>query len=457
MKILNQIDMTRGPILKKLLMCCVPIILVNILQNLFHSADVLVLGMFTDDNCVAAVGTNTSLIALTVALFNGLAVGANVVVAKRIGSEDGEGVRRSVGLSVVLGLTSGTLLLTVGVIFAAPFHRLLSCKPEYFDMAVDYFRVYCLGMPIIMLYNYTSAVMRASGDTFRPLLFLMIGGVLNVGGNVIFIKVFEMGVVGVAVSTIISQGVSALMCVFVLMRNKGICRLELKYIRPYKRELKEMLGIGIPTGLQSLAFSLPNLVITSTVNQLDAMAGNALAQQFDGLIYNTGYGISLGTVSFVGQNLGAGEFERIKKTIFCALGLILTAGLAIGTIIYSFSDVLCGIASSSQKVIADAKLRLLILCFTYWLCGWQDVCSSSLRVLGKSVTAFLITFLTVSVFRIVWIYSLINVWQSMVMVYLCWPISWVLNFVIQSIMLKQHLKKSEACRVERACPSIGNG
>lgn len=438
-----EMDMTKGSILKKLIICCVPIILTNIIQNLFHSADVLVLGMFTNDNAVAAVGTNTSIIALVVALFNGLSSGANVITARYIGMGDGERVKKAVGLSVIISLVSGGLILVLGVTMARTFHILMNCQPEYIDMATTYLTVYCLGMPIMMLYNFSSSIMRAAGDTLRPLLFLIFGGVLNVGGNIFFIKVLGMDVEGVAISTIISQGVSAVMCIVVLLKNKGICKLELKYIRFYKQEFKEIMIIGLPAGLQSLSFSATNVVITSTVNKLNAMAAYTLAGQFDSLIYNTGYGTALGTMSFVSQNLGAGDIKRVKKTIFTSIGFCTVACLTIGTLIYLLSDILLHIGTNSAIVVEEAKRRLVITCFTYWTCGIMDILSYSLRSLGKSVSAFVVTFFIVCMFRIGWIYSLIDVWPSMTMVYLCWPISWVLNSTVQGIVLGARVKKLE--------------
>ncbi|MBQ9485416.1 MAG: MATE family efflux transporter, partial [Clostridia bacterium] len=399
----HEMDMTVGPILKKLIIYCVPIILTNVIQNLFHSADVLILGKFTNDNAVAAVGANASIISLIVGLFIGISSGANIVVARYLGMGDKEGVRRTVGTSVVISVISGVFLLAVGVIFARTFHILLSCQPEYLDMATTYLRVYFIGMPIMMLYNFCSSIMRAAGDTLRPLIFLIIGGALNVGGNIFFILVLGMDVEGVAISTIVSQGVSAVLCLIVLLKTDGVCKLELKRLKIYGRELKEVLVIGLPSGLQSMAFSFTNVVITSTVNKLNAMAGYTLGQQFDSVIYNTGNGVALGTMSFVSQNNGAGNFGRVKKTVFTAMGFCLVVSLFIGSLIYILSEPLCYFATDSPEVVKEAQDRLLIMCFTYWLCSWMEIVSFSLRALGKSLTAFIISAAGLGVFRVAWI------------------------------------------------------
>ncbi len=435
-----ELNMTTGSILKKLVLYCIPIILTNIIQNLFHSADVLILGMFTSDNAVAAVGANGSLINLIIALFVGVSSGANVIVARNIGRSDKESVKRTVGMSVVISVIAGLILLAIGVIFARDFHILLNCQPEYLDMATTYLTVYFLGMPIIMLYNFCASIMRAAGDTLRPLMFLILGGVLNIGGNIFFICVLNMDVEGVALSTIISQGVSALLCIIVLAKSKGVCKLEFKYLKIYKKELKEVMLVGVPSGLQSMAFSFTNVIITSTVNKLNAMAGYTLGQQFDSIVYNTGYGISLGTMSFVSQNYGAGNLDRVKKTIFTAMGFCIAASLAVGTLMFFIADPVCALTTDSPEVIAEAKNRLSLMCFTYWMCSWLEIFSFSLRALGKSVTAFVVCAIGVSIFRIVWIAVLMNFWPTMLMVYLCWPISWVFTATTLAIMLALHVK-----------------
>ena len=443
-----ELDMTSGSILKKLVFYCIPIILTNIIQNLFHSADILILGFFTNDNAVAAVGANASLINLIVGLFVGISSGANVIVARYLGRGDKEAVRRTVGMSVALSLIAGVILLAVGVIFARTFHILLNCQPEYLDMATTYLTVYFLGMPIMMLYNFAASVMRASGDTLRPLLFLIFGGVLNIGGNVFFIKVLNMDVEGVAISTIISQGVSAVLCVFVLAKSNGVCKLEWKYLKIYKKEFREVMVVGLPSGLQGMAFSLTNVVITSTVNKLNAMAGYTLGGQFDSIVYNTGYGVALGTMSFVSQNYGAGNLDRIKKTVFTALGFCLVVSLAVGTLMYFVADPICALTSDTPEVIAEAKSRLSMMCFTYWLCSFMEIFSFSLRALGKSIISFVVCFIGACVFRITWISVLMNFWPTMLMVYLCWPISWVMTSATLAVMLIMQIKKIYAKKRE---------
>lgn len=436
-----ELDMTTGPILKKLVIFCIPIILTNIIQVLFHSADILILGLFTDDNAVAAVGANGSLINLIVGLFVGISSGANVIVSRYMGRGDKEGVRRTVGMSVVISLIAGAILLAIGVIFARSFHILMSCQPEYLDMATTYLTVYFLGMPIIMLYNFCASIMRAAGDTLRPLLFLIFGGILNIGGNVFFIKVLNMDVEGVAISTIISQGVSAFLCIVVLAKSNGICKLEFKYLKIYKKELKEVLFVGVPSGLQSMAFSFTNVVITSTVNKLNAMAGYTLGAQFDNIVYDTGNGVAIGTMSFVSQNYGAGRIDRVKKTVMTALGFCIIVSLAIGTALYFLADPICAVITDSPEVIAEAKNRLLIMCFWFWLCGCMEIFSFSLRALGKSVSSFIVCFIGVCVFRIAWISVLMNFWPTTFMVYLCWPISWVFTSATLAVMLIVQIKK----------------
>ena len=446
--------MTTGPILKKLVIYSIPIILTNILQSLFHSADVFVLGVFTNDNAVAAVGANASLINLIICIFVGLSSGANVITARHLGRGDAERVKRTVGMSVMISLVAGVILLIIGVFMARTFHILLKCPPEYLEMATTYLTVYFLGMPIIMLYNFCSSIMRAAGDTLRPLLFLILGGVLNIGGNVFFIKVLGMDVEGVAISTIISQGVSALLCIIVLLKSKGVCKLELKYLKIFREEFKEVVTVGVPSGLQSMAFQVTNVVIVAYVNQLNAMAGYTLGSQLTHIIYNVGYGVALGTMSFVSQNYGANRIDRVKKTVYVALGFSAIASFVVGSLAYFLCEPICSVSTDTPEVIAEAKRLLLVLSFTYWICGWMDILSYSLRALDKSFVAFIVCFMGVSVFRLIWIAVLINFWRSTLMIYLCWPISWVITCAIAAPILAVRIKKVSAAVKLKEKPAV---
>ena len=226
-----------------------------------------------------------------------------------------------------------------------------------------------------------------------------------------------------------------------LSKNKGVCRLEFKYLKIYGRELKEVLTVGIPSGLQSMAFSATNVVITSTVNKLNAMAGYTLGSQVDCIVYHTGNSIALGTMTFVSQNYGAGNLERVKKTLAVSIALSCISSLIVGAFLYLLSEPILSLVSDSSKVIAQAKDKLSIMCFTNWIAAIMDTLAYALRALGKSLTAFFITFFAVCVFRIAWIYVLMNFWPTTTMVYICWPISWTISSVINSVILHIHIKK----------------
>ncbi|MBR0189653.1 MAG: hypothetical protein IJQ23_04645, partial [Clostridia bacterium] len=234
---------------------------------------------------------------------------------------------------------------------------------------------------------------------------------------------------------------SSLLCIIVLAKNKGICKLEFKYLKIYKKELKEMIAIGIPSGLQSMSFSITNVIIASTINKLNAMAGYTLGSQFTNIVYHTGHSVALGTMTFVSQNYGANNVERIKKTICTAIGFCIFVSLIVGTLLYFLSIPICAIMTDSPEVVAEARRLLLILCFTYWVCNCMDMFGYSLRALGKSVVSFVVCFMGIIVFRLVWIAILINFWQSTLMVYLCWPISWVLTGTVLAIILTLHIKR----------------
>lgn len=444
-----EVDMTHGPIFKKLLIFSIPLIFTNILQILFNMADVFTLGLFVNDQAVAAVGANSSLINLITGLFVGLSAGANVVVARSLGNGKTESVKRAVGMSVLLALAAGTALIFIGFFGARTFLTWMNCDSAVIDMAVRYLRIYSLGMPVVLLYNFCASILRAAGETRRPLIYLTMGGVLNVGLNIFFILVVGLNVEGVAIATIVSQAVSSALCLILLIRNRGAVKLCKKYIRFYKEELAEVIKIGLPAGIQGCLFSISNVVIQSAVNSFGdiVMAGNSYAQQFDSVLSQTLNGIALAAMSFVGQNMGAHRYERINRITYECFILVIAVGAVLGGTFALLARPLVGLISSEPKTIEVAAGRMAIIASTYFLDGIMDVYAYSLRGMGKSTTAMVITLLGTCVFRMIWVYSLLEVIDEVFIIYWAYPITWFITSIGQATFYHitlNKLKKSVA-------------
>lgn len=444
-----QVDLLNGNIFRSLIIYALPLVGTNVLQLLFNSVDVFVLGFMVGDEAVAAVGSVGALINLVIGLFTGLAVGANVAVALCVGRGDREKSERIVGMSVIISVVAGIIIAAIGVAFGRTFLEWMSCDAAVIDLAAKYLRIYFIGMPIMMLYNFVAAILRAVGDTLRPFLFLIVAGIINLGLNVFFIAAAGMDVDGVAIATVVSQGVSAALGIIALVKQKGYGHLSAKKIRIYKAELTEILKVGIPAGLQGCIFSITNVMIQSYINGFgkDAMAGGAIASQFEGIIFQAMDGVSLSCLAFTGQNNGAGKFDRIKKVVRAGALVIVGIGVVFGAMLFGVAELLYPKLTKSAEVAAIARNRLVILLSTYFLCGLMGELSNVIRGLGKSVTAMAVTFFGSCVIRIVWLQIAVPIWYKIETVYLSYPISWIItvlmHLVIYEVLIKKIIKQSE--------------
>ena len=452
-----EMNMCEGKIFGKLVVYALPLVLTNVLQLLFNAADVAVLGIFVSDDAVAAVGATGALINLVIGLFVGLSVGANVLVARFSGEQNVDSAHKTVGTSVIVSLITGVILAFIGYFFAETFLEWTKCDPDVLDMATKYLKIYFIGMPIMMLYNFCASILRAVGDTMRPLIFLIIGGVVNIGLNIFFILVLDKTVEGVAIATVVSQGISAVLSVIVLLKSKGYAKLDLKKFRIYMPELKEMVRIGLPAGLQGCVFSISNVLIQSTINTFSKtyMTANTVASQFDGFIYNAMNAVALSCLAFVSQNYGARKFDRIRTVVRQSVLLVTVIGLVIGGGVILFSAQLCGLITDDPEIIRIAQNRLYILASTYFTCGIMDVLSNFMRGLGKSTTAMIVSLSGSCLFRIIWLKTVYLLNPTIEMVYIVYPISWVLTIGVYMIMYfptLNHAKKE----VTKAEAEIGN-
>lgn len=448
-----EMNMCEGKILGKLIIYALPLVCTNVLQLLFNAADVAVLGIFVNDDAVAAVGATGALINLIIGLFVGLSVGANVLVAKFAGEKNMDAAHKTVGTSVVVSLITGVILAFIGFFFAKTFLEWMKCDPDVLDMATKYVQIYFIGMPVMMLYNFCASILRAVGDTVRPLIFLIIGGVVNVILNIFFVAVLDKTVEGVAIATVTSQGISAILSIIVLLKSDGYGKLDLKKLKIYLPELKEMTKIGLPAGLQGCVFSISNVLIQSTINSFAKkyMTANTIASQFDGFIYNAMYAIALACLAFVSQNLGVKKIDRVRTVVRESTALVTVVGLILGGIIILFSEQLCGIMSDDEDIIKIAQLRLYIMASTYFTCGIMDVLSNCMRGLGKSMTAMIVSLSGSCLFRIVWLKTIYLLNPVIEMVYIVYPISWVLTIGVYMIMyfptlnsVKKHIATAQA-------------
>ncbi len=434
-----EIDMTHGPILKKLLLFTVPLILSSILQLLFNAADVVVVGRFArqGDLCLAAVGSTGSLTSLIVNMFVGLSVGTNVVVARAWGSGDHKAMEESVHTSMLVSVVSGVILAVVGVIGARVFLEWMNTPEEVIDLSSLYLRIYFAGMPANMIYNFGSAILRSVGDTRRPLIYLIIAGVLNVILNLFFVIVLHMDVEGVALATIISQAVSAALVVICLMRSEGGLRLTLKKLRIAGNMLKEIARIGLPAGFQGVLFSISNVMIQSSINAFGAtvMAGSSAAGNLEGFVYVGMNAFHQAAVSFSSQNLGAGEYKRIWRIAVVCQVCVTVVGLLMGVGVWFFGSELLRIYTTSQEVVNAGLVRLSYVCLPYALCGMMDVMTGSLRGIGYSVMPMLVSILGICVFRVAWIATVCKLpaCSDIDFVYLSYPISWIITLIAHTI------------------------
>ena len=434
-----EIDMTHGPILKKLLLFTVPLILSSILQLLFNAADVVVVGRFAQqgDLCLAAVGSTGSLTSLIVNMFVGLSVGTNVVVARAWGSGDHKAMEESVHTSMLVSVVSGVILAVVGVIGARVFLEWMNTPEEVIDLSSLYLRIYFAGMPANMIYNFGSAILRSVGDTRRPLIYLIIAGALNVILNLFFVIVLHMDVEGVALATIISQAVSAALVVICLMRSEGGLRLTLKKLRIAGNMLKEIARIGLPAGFQGVLFSISNVLIQSSINAFGAtvMAGSSAAGNLEGFVYVGMNAFHQAAVSFSSQNLGAGEYKRIWRIAVVCQVCVTVVGLLMGVGVWFFGSELLRIYTTSQEVVNAGLVRLSYVCLPYALCGMMDVMTGSLRGIGYSVMPMLVSILGICVFRVAWIATVCKLpaCSDIDFVYLSYPISWIITLIAHTI------------------------
>ena len=430
-----EVDMCNGPLFFKIIKFTLPLMASSILQLLFNAADMIVVGRYAGSVALAAVGSTSSLFNLLINVFIGLSIGANVAIAHYYGAKKEEELSKAVHTSVTLSLVGGVFLSVVGIAIASPVLSLMGTPEDILPHAVAYMRVYFIGMPVTLLYNFGAAILRAIGDTKRPLYYLLEAGVINVILNLIFVIVFGMGVRGVALATIISQTYSALMIVKCLIKNEGALQLDIKKLGFDRGVLLKILRVGIPAGFQSAVFSLSNVLIQSSVNSFGsiAVAGNTAASNIEGFVYNGMNAFHQTAISFVGQNMGAKKTDRVKKIALICLGCVVVTGVVMGGLGYIFGRELLGIYTDEAEVIAFGMRRLSIILTTYFLCGIMDVMVGVLRGMGFSIMPMLVSLLGACGLRILLIFTVFKANPTPEILYMLYPITWIVTFTAHVI------------------------
>ena len=442
-----EMDMCNGPLFGKIVAFAVPLILSGILQLLFNAADIIVVGRFAGSESLAAVGSTSSLINLLVNIFIGLSVGANVLVAQFYGAQRRKDLEETVHTAMLLAVFGGVFLIVVGVLLADPLLEMMGTPDDVLPLAALYMKIYFVGMPVTLLYNFGSAILRAVGDTRRPLYFLLTAGIINVVLNLIFVIVFSLGVAGVALATVISQCVSAALIVQCLVRSDAPYRLRKDRLKMTKEKLMLIAKIGLPAGLQGAIFSISNVLIQSSVNSFGsiAMAGNTASANIEGFVYTSMNAVYQTALSFTSQNFGAKKFDRMTKILLYCLGFVVLVGIVMGDGAVLLGRQLLGIYSSDPEVIQYGMNRLRLISGPYFLCGIMDVMVGGLRGVGYSVIPMLVSLTGACAFRVLWIFTVFAADRTLQTLYLSYPVSWVITFtahVVCYILIRRKLAKN---------------
>ncbi len=440
-------EILNGSIFKNLLLFTIPIILTGVLQLFYNAADVVVAGRFAGSNSLAAVGSTTSITNLLINLFVGLSVGTSVCVAQFIGGNERENLKRTIHTSVAVAVISGVVLMLIGTAFSKTLLELMKTPEDIIDEASLYMRIVFMGMPANLLYNFGAAILRAEGDTKTPLVFLCVSGMINVILNLVFVIVFKMKADGVGWATIISQYISAVLIVAFLMRSKGDEKLEIRQIRIHKNIMVRILKIGVPAGVQGMIFSISNVLIQSSINTFGSVvvAGNSAASNLEGFAYTAMNSVHQAIVTFVGQHIGAGKTEKIRKLLVTGcIQVTLIGVIASGLLLFFAHPLLNLYAPGQEEVIASGINRFSVILTTYFICGIMEVIVGVTRGMGDSFKPMIVSILGVCGIRIIWIYTVFAIFRTPFSLYISYPISWFITAVLQLIICFKTMKQFNA-------------
>lgn len=431
----KRVDMLNGPLLGPVILFALPLMLTSILQLCFNAADIIVVGKFASDHALAAVGSTGPIINLTLNIFIGISIGASVIMGRYLGARDYKNSQDTLHTSIAISIIGGIIVLFIGFFASRPLLVFMETPPEVLDLATQYLEIYFLGMPGFMVFNFGASLLRAAGDTRRPMYFLTISGIINVVFNLIFVIVFKMHVVGVALSTVISQYVSAVLIILSLMKGDDLMKLDLTKLRLNWHKVSAMLRIGLPAGLQGALFSISNLMIQRSINTFGpvVMAGNTAAGNIEGFVYMGMNAIYQTALSFTSQNMGAEKYDRVPKIYKTCLLVVTAIGVGLGVGSYLLGTPLLSLYTNDPDVVMYGLERMSIVGFYYALCGLMDVQVGVLRGMGYSIAPMIITLVAVCGLRLVWIWTVFAMYPTRIVLYLSYPVTWIVAAIALAI------------------------
>ena len=430
-----EIDMCNGTIMDKLISFSVPLILSGILQLLFNAVDIIVVGRFSGSQALAAVGSTTALINIFTNLFIGISLGANVLAARFYAAQKDKEMSETVHTAIMLAFISGVVMLFVGIFFARGALELMGTPDDVIGQSTLYMRIYFAGMPFFMLYNYGAAILRAVGDTKRPLLFLIVSGVVNACLNLFLVIAFHLGVAGVAIATVTAQGISCALVLRCLQRSQASYQLRFRDLKIRGCYVQQIFQVGLPAGIQSTVINFSNALLQSSVNSFGsiAMAGYTAANNLFGFLYVSTNSITQACMSFTSQNYGVGKWKRMDRVLFDCIILSVVVMLTLGGGMYFFGPEVLKIYTTNPRVISCGMEVLTYTTLTYFLCGIMDLLPGALRGMGYSSVPMILSIIGTVGTRIVWIFGIFPNHRSLDILFISYPVSWMITIVLQVI------------------------
>ena len=446
------VNMLEGPLLGPIFLFAMPLFITSVLQLAFNAVDIIVVGKFTGHHALAAVGATGPVINLLVTMFMGISIGASVIMGQNVGARDFKNAQDTLHTAIGISILGGILVLFAGIFTAMPLLRLMQTPPEVIELSGEYLKIYYIGMPGFMVYNFGSALLRAIGDSRRPMYFLTISGVFNVICNLIFVIVFKMGVAGVAIATAISQYIAAALIVASLLKADGYMKLSFDKIRISKDKALGMMKIGLPAGFQGALFSISNILIQSGINSFGSvvMAGNTAAGNLEGFVYMGMNAVYQTSLSFTSQNMGAKQYDRVKKIFWTCVRVVIVVGLVLGVGAWIFGDKLLRLYTDEPEVIKYGVERLGVVSATYFLCGIMDTMVGGLRGMGYSITPMIISLTAVCILRMIWIATIFQSIHTPDILYLSYPVSWTVAAIGNYVNYLYAMKKLDKMKAEEA-------
>lgn len=439
----KTLDMVNGPLFKNIVLFSLPLMATNLLQMVYNAADTIVVGKFAGQEALAAVGATSSLIFFFTSLFNGLATGTNVAIARAIGSRNEENIRKNVHTSIVLAIISGLILTITGMGLAGIFLHWMSTPGNIIDLSILYMRIYFAGSAFMIIYNFGAAILRANGETQKPLYYLMISGAVNVLLNLIFVIYFKMSVMGVALATVISQAISCFLVLYSLIHRYDELRVTASQLKLDPAVAYDIIQIGLPASFQGIAFSLSNIIIQSNINSFNSsiyVAGNSAANNIENFVYIGMMAFCQATITFTSQNIGARKTENISRIMKITLLLGTLSSLSVGFIVWYFGDFFMSLYTNESAVIQAGQVRLFWVCLFLFLNGMMDTFINSMRGMGSSALPSILMIISICGVRFLWLGTAFQMYHQFEVIYMCFPISWIVTSILEYILYRRVLK-----------------